>query len=304
MSVEGLERLIMTIAVTGATGFIGSHLIKRLVLEGNEVIALKRTTSDISRIHGVAGKVRFYDTDRTELDEIFRLEDIDCVVHLATNYGRKGGSARDIIDANITFPAEIIAASLKNGLKVFINTDTSAQGSCTFYSSTKKGFLEILKYFHKGKGLDVFNLKLEYVYGPGDDDSKFLPFMIGAVIDGKEIDASPGMQKRDFVFIDDVVEAYMRCISASRKGSDGFVSLDIGSGIAFTFRRVAGIVERLAGRKAAINWGALKYRKNEMMESKADITGPFEDIGWRPGHSLDEGLVKTVDWYMKEATHG
>ncbi len=301
---EGLERLIMTIAVTGATGFIGSHLIKRLVSEGNDVVALKRTTSDMSRLHGVVDKIRCYDTDRTELDEIFSLEDIDCVIHLATNYGRRGGSAGELIDANITFPSEVIAASLKKGLKVFINTDTSAHGSYTFYASTKKGFIEILRYFNKEEGLNVFNLKLEYVYGPGDDDSKFLPFMIGAVIDGKEIDASPGMQKRDFIFVNDVVEAYMRCISSSYHGDDGFVSLDIGSGKAFTFRHVAGLIEQFTGRKAIVNWGALQYRKNEMMESTADITGALDTIGWKPGHTLDEGLARTVDWYMRATAHG
>lgn len=289
----------MTIIVTGATGFIGSLLVKRLYSENYSVIILKRSTSDTWRLNDTIGKVKYYDIDVVGLDRVFLTENVDLIVHLATNYGRMGESIEEIIGANITFPSCLLDIATKNGLKGFINTDTTASGTHSIYASTKKAFLGILDYFTEVGGLKTVSLKLEYVYGPRDDDSKFLPHMIKSIINGKQIDASPGMQRRDFIYVDDVVDAYVKCINSFNKLKSRHVLIDIGSGDFVSIKDIALMVEQLTSCKAFIRWGALDYRKNEIFASRADIKNAAELINWKPEHTLEDGLKNTVNWYMK-----
>lgn len=294
----------MKILVTGATGFIGSHLVKRLINDRYDVIILKRSTSDAWRIKDVLNKVKSYDLDKIDLKTVIEDETADLIIHVATNYGRKGESPEDIIKSNITFPSVIIDIALKNGLKGFINTDTSVIDTYSFYASTKKAFLHLLNYFYKERDLNVINLQLEYVYGPQDDGSKFIPYLIQGILDDGSVDASPGMQKRDFIFVDDVVDAYVKAISLIEGMDKDFIALGIGSGESISLRDFAEIVEGLTLKKARINWGSLPYRKNEIFETKADIEKTKESLNWYPRHSIKEGLRKTIEWYIERKHNG
>ena len=294
----------MKILVTGATGFIGSHLVKRLIYDEYDVIVLKRSTSDTWRIKDVLNKVKSYDLDKIDLKTVIEDEIVDLIIHVATNYGRKGESPEDIIKSNITFPSVLIDIALKNGLKGFINTDTSVIDTYSFYASTKKAFLHLLNYFHKERDLNVINLQLEYVYGPQDDGSKFIPYLIQGILDDGSVDASPGMQKRDFIFVDDVVDAYVKAIGLIEGMDKDFIAFGIGSGESISLRDFAEIVEELTLKEARINWGSLPYRKNEIFETKADIEKTKEALNWYPRHSIKEGLRKTIEWYMERKHNG
>ena len=302
---EGLERLVMEqILVTGATGFIGSHLVERLIHDKYDVIILKRSTSDTWRIKDVLHQVKKYDLDKTGIETIFQNEAVGLIIHLATNYGRQGETIKDIIESNITFPSVLIDSALKKGLKGIVNIDTSAIDACSFYASTKKAFLHILNYFNKHNGVKIASLQLQYVYGPKDDDSKFIPRLIKSVIRAETIDASPGMQKRDFVFVEDVVDAFIRTIDFMEKIDKDFITLEIGSGKSISLRNFAAIVEDLASKKSWINWGSLAYRKNEIFDSKAHIEKTKELLDWCPKYTLNAGLRKTIDWYMRGKGNG
>jgi len=293
-----MERLTLNILVTGATGFIGSQLVKRLVLQDRyNVTILKRSTSNVWRIKNILSKVKSYDIDKVNLKTFIEKETVDLIIHLATNYGRRGEPVESIIESNITFPSILIDIALKNGLKGLINTDTSVIDTYSFYASTKKAFLHLVNYFHKERDLKVINLQLEYVYGPQDDDSKFIPYLIRGILNDRSVDASPGMQKRDFIFVDDVVDAYIKSIGLIEGMDKDFVTLGIGSGESISLKDFAGIIEDLTSKDSTINWGALPYRKNEIFETKADIEKTKEVLRWYPRHSIKEGLRKTIECY-------
>ncbi len=302
---EDMEGLNLNVWVTGATGFIGSHLVKRLVSQDKyNITILKRSNSNVWRIKDILSKVESYDIDKVNLKTFIENETVGLIVHLATNYGRSGESVEAIIESNITFPSTLIDIALKNGLKGFINTDTSVIDTYSFYASTKKAFLHLLNCFHKERDLNVINLQLEYVYGPQDDDSKFIPYLIKGILDNRSVNASPGMQKRDFIFVDDVVDAYVKAIGLIEGMDKDFISLEIGRGESISLRDFAGIIENLTSKKSRINWRALPYRKNEIFDSRADIKKAKELLNWQPKHNLEEGLRKTIRWYLKGNCHG
>ncbi len=289
----------MKILLTGATGFLGSHLLPEITKKGYEIIILKRSFSNTWRIEYLLDKVKSYNIDKTDIRTIFENETVDLIIHLATNYGKKGEKVKNIVESNITFPSVLIETALDNGLKAFINTDTSTIDTYSVYSSTKKAFLHILNYFHKEKELKIINLQLEYVYGPKDDDYKFIPYLVKSILNGELMDVSPGNQKRDYIFVEDIVSAYVKAIDLIDNMDNDFLTFEIGSGKSITLKEVASILEKLCSKKANINWGALGYRKNEIFDLTADITKAKELLNWQPKYTLERGLKKTIEWFKR-----
>lgn len=290
----------MRILVAGATGFIGSHLTRKLLAEGHDVIILKHSISDIQRIKDVFPKLKSYDVDRIGIEVIFENEEVDVVVHLATSYGRKGESMRDIIETNILFPSLLIDGMLKKEIRGFINTDTFFTDTYTLYSSTKKAFMRILNFFSANRDLKVINLRLEHVYGPQDSDYKFVPFLIKSILTGSPMKASEGKQRRDFVYVDDVVDAYVQALRYLSNAKENFIEFEIGTGISVSLREFAALVEEISSRRGNIAWGAIPYRENEIFDSRADITKAEKLLNWVPKHGLKEGLEKTIHWYKED----
>ena len=98
----------MTILLSGATGFLGSYLLKRFVQEGFDVIALKRSTSDAYRIEEILGRIIYYDVDKTEIKEIFKKHNIDRVVNTVTDYGRANSQISNILETNLMFSVRLL----------------------------------------------------------------------------------------------------------------------------------------------------------------------------------------------------
>ncbi|MBU2510658.1 NAD-dependent epimerase/dehydratase family protein [bacterium] len=289
----------MKILITGGTGFIGSHLVNSLVERELELVILKRSTSDSWRIEESLDHVTCYNVDEISLQDIVKREKADFVLHLATNQRRQGDTIAQIIDSNVTFPSVLVEEAVQNGLQGFINTDTSASGDHSLYASTKKAFLSVLNHFHTKNGLPVINLQLEYVYGPKDNDSKFVPYLIKSILCEESIDASPGTQKRDFIYVQDAADAYIKAMELVKQMDNQFFSLAIGSGESISLKEFAETVARLSSKRTRINWGALDFRKGDIFESKADITAAKEILGWNPNHNLKQGLEKTINWFRE-----
>ena len=97
----------MTILLTGATGFLGSHILHRLLQTNHKVVILKRSFSNTWRINSVLSKVKFYDLDKTSIETAFKEQKIDIVIHTATNYGRSNQPVSDIVDTNLMFSLKL-----------------------------------------------------------------------------------------------------------------------------------------------------------------------------------------------------
>ena len=138
-------------------------------------------------------------------------------------------------------------------------------------------------------------MALEHFYGPGDDESKFVTWIIrGLLKKAKSIDLTIGDQKREFIYIDDVVDAFLRVIEASIPLKNGYVSYEIGAEKSVRIREFVLLAKSLAKNNATkLNFGAIPYRKDEILEYKTDLSG-IRKLGWNTQVSLISGLKKTI----------
>ena len=129
----------MKILITGATGFLGSHLVEKFI-DQHHIVILKRSFSDVWRISSLIDKLIVYDSDNLDLRCMFKKEKIEAVIHLATNYGRNAESASKIVETNLLFPSNLFEAAIESGVNIFLNSDTCSKDNGSFYFASKKAF--------------------------------------------------------------------------------------------------------------------------------------------------------------------
>lgn len=282
-----------TILLTGGTGFLGSKLLTKLANDGQNVILLKRSTSDIGRIRGILSSIRHYDIDDVQLDHIFAENRIDLIIHCATNQGKKQANPTSIIDTNVRFPLVLLQLAVEHAVPCFINTDTTLDRRVNAYALSKHQFREWLYLF--SDRITCVNVALELVYGPGETGSNFIGSVVrDLLMNVASLDFTHGEQKRDFSYIDDVINAYMKIIDHSRVLGKGFYPFDAGSGQVVTVREFVLLAKLLTeNTRTNLNFGALPYRKHEFMDSCVDLSS-LRALGWDPQWSLGDGLRSTI----------
>ncbi|TRX04450.1 NAD-dependent epimerase/dehydratase family protein [Flavobacterium gawalongense] len=284
------------ILVTGATGYLGSRFLDKLLKNNYQICVVKRETSDISKIMSLSAEVKFYNNDEVSIKNLFQENDIEMIVHIATLYGRKGETMFQIKEANLDFPLLILKYAIDNNVKYFINTGTSLPYLTNQYSLFKNQFSECLE-FHSSN-ITTINILLEHFYGPGDDDSKFITSMIGKMKSNiDKIELTEGIQLRDFIFIEDVLDAYFFIINNINKFK-GYNNLPLGSGETVTIKGVVETIKEITSSTSDLLFGNIPMRSNELMCSDADIS-ILNGLGWTPKFNLNEGLKMTVESYNK-----
>ena len=283
-----------TILLTGGTGFLGSNLLQKLVLENFNIILLKRSTSNTTQINNVLDKVIMYDIDKIGMDRVFQNNHVDIIIHCATNYGRKDIDPIELLEANIILPLRLLQFGNEGGAFCFINTDTILDKRINYYSLSKSQFKEWLKVY--SNNMACINISLEHFYGPYDDKTKFVTYIIHKILNNvDDINLTKGKQKRDFIYIDDVTSAFLKIINHSNSLGKGFYNYEIGTTHATAIRDIVVLIKRLAKNSHTyLNFGTLPYRKNEVMEYRVDISETLK-LGWKAEFSLEEGLKKTID---------
>ena len=293
-----------TILLTGATGFLGSHLLEALIKEGYKVVILKRSFSNTWRISQFMDQVKSYDIDIIPFEKAFEEQKIDVVIHTATNYGRNIENVSKIVDVNLMFSLKLLETATYFNTNTFFNTDTLQYKYLSNYTLSKKQFVEWLKAFGEAKKIKVVNLRLEHMYGPGDDAKKFVVWLMGQMLSNTaEINLTKGEQKRDFIFIDDIVNAYMLLLRQTERLPQ-VSEFDVGTGKQISIKefvlKLKDTVESIYNKPIStkLNFGAIPYREGEMMEVVEDVN-PLFDIGWKPNFILADGLKLVVDEFME-----
>ena len=280
------------ILISGATGFLGSYLVHAFIARGDDVTILKRSTSNINRIADILEAVHCVNIDVEPIEAAFTdCTAYDVVINTVGIYGRKGESAADILASNLCFAVELLQLCSRYKAKKFINTNTSADSMLNAYALAKRQFSDWGRLYARQSEIAVYDILLEHMYGPGDDTKKFIEFVIEKC--RSNIDSLPltkGEQKRDFVYIDEVVSAYLLLADAEMTG---YQQIGLGSGTNISIREVVEIIHRLTKSKTKLAFGALPYRGREVMESKPDLT-ILNLLGWKTQMDMETGIKKIL----------
>jgi nucleoside-diphosphate-sugar epimerase len=304
----------MNFLLTGATGFVGSYLLERLLEdESNNIIILKRSNSNLFRIKYLVDKITMYDIDMVDLMQVFHDNKIDGVIHLSTFY-TKNEQYEDIvtyIDTNIKIPTQLIHLANQFGVKFFISTgsffefdfnknpisEDSRINPYNLYASSKLAFDCVLKYYANYSSLNIVTLKLAGVYGY-NDKHKLISYLMKSAVNNTEVILEKGEHEWDFIYVKDVVEAYIKsidlCITSKRSIYEEIL---IGIGSKISIKTIVSIINRLHGHE--IIKLEKDYPLNQIFEAYLDNSKAKNMLQWLPQYSIEEGLEETYNLYKE-----
>ena len=307
----------MKVLVTGGAGFIGSHLVDRLVLEGHEAVVVDNLATGKRR--NINRAARFYkmDIQSWRLERAFRNERPNVVMHLAAQMDVRKSVEDPMFDAqvNVLGTLNVLQQAVKHGVRkvVFSSSGGAIYGEQEAYPAPETHVTrplspyglsklcgeQYLSYFQRVSGLQAVSLRYANVYGPRQDPEGeagvvaiFIQKMLNneqAVINGN------GRQTRDFVFVDDVVEANLAMMGQETQGT-----YNVGTGVETSINDLFRILVQHTGSNCKEVHGPSK--KGEQARSVIDNTKLRHEVSWEPKADLSEGLKKTVD-YFRERLH-
>jgi CDP-paratose synthetase len=284
----------MHLLVTGATGYLGSSVVRSLLQSGHRISLLKRQSSRMDRLASCVNGLEWFDVE-DGLDMVFSDRHVDGILHFATCYGRNKETASDIFETNTAFPLRLLDMAVAHDVSFFINTDTSLDKYLNAYALSKRHFSEWGRWTAKQGQMRFLNIRLEHMYGPQDDSSKFVSYIIKSIADGQaRLDLTAGEQLRDFIYIDDVVSAYTMLLGDVCSWQQAeYRECDLGSGEAVSIKVMVSKIKELIGGPTMLHFGAVSYRSGEVMFSQADNSYLIK-LGWRPTTKLYDGLTQTI----------
>ncbi|MFA6310325.1 MAG: NAD(P)-dependent oxidoreductase [Sterolibacterium sp.] len=294
--------------LTGATGFVGSHLAARLARDGWRVSVVVRPESSLTSLQNTLPSAALLRHDGTTagMIDLVRQAKADVIFHLASQFVAEHTHAdvETLICSNILFATQLVEAMAANRNIYLINTGSSWQHDDTgyapvnLYAATKQAFEDILAYYGSAHGLRVITLALFDTYGPADPRRKLLSILGQAIKSGEPLSLSPGRQLIDLVYIDDVVDAYVHCADLLPKQENWHARYGISSGQPRTLRELVAVIESNLGITLPAKWGGRPYRDREVMIPWTKSTPP---PGWAPRTPLEAGIARTMgatgDWH-------
>lgn len=280
--------------VTGATGFVGGHLVRRLVDDGWSVDALVRnsaaTLPEGVNVHEIPGPIDGLIALVADLKP-------EVCFHLATAFRgvHVPADIEPMVTANVGFGTALAEAVNRAGECTFVNTGTVWQhydrapySPVSLYAAMKQAFSDVLRFYVEVEGMRVVTLELADTYGPGDTRPKLLPILLTNAREGKQMQMTDGTQLIALMHVDDAVSGLLAAAAVGEPGETYGVNGDE----TLTLRDLVARFESVSGLSVDAVWGARPARPREMMREWM-VSGP--PPGWTPQVSLDAGIRALID---------
>lgn len=299
----------MKVLITGASGFVGSHVARLLVAEGCEVYALVRESSNRWRIRDILPSMYLRQSDLVAFENVNTyLQEIkpELCIHLAW-YAVPGKYLNsqenlDSIQASINLLSQLaelgckrfvgIGTCFEYDLSLGYLSESSLTKPITLYAATKVALSTILQQFAQITEMEVAWIRLFYQYGPMEDERRLVPGIISSLLRDEVVKTTKGEQIRDFLHIEDVASAIWAVAKSNVSGV-----VNVGSGQPVTVGQIALELGNLLGKPDLIHLGALPYRPNDPMFICANNELLRKKTDWTQKYNLTTGLKNTIKWY-------
>ncbi|NQU32454.1 MAG: NAD(P)-dependent oxidoreductase [Bacteroidetes bacterium] len=290
----------MNILVTGASGYIGSHLVNQLLKEKHKVFCTLLENEKNPFGEKVVKSFIIYNNKIDNCVDIFKKNKIDGIIHLASfvqSGHHKPSDVEALLDTNIKLSVLLLEAATHARIQWFINTGTYWQNfnnkdysPVNLYAATKEAFMDIARLYSETNKIQFKTIKLFDTYGPNDKRNKMFNIWGEIALTGEVLDMSPGEQIIDITYIDDIIQAFLllACQLHSNKLQLNAESVYyVMSNERYSLKELAAIYEKVHEVKLQINWGGRPYNEREIMEplSRGSIVP-----GWKPKYDIIKGL--------------
>lgn len=307
------------ILVTGAGGFVGASLVRRLLGQGVRPHVILRANTNIWRIADIKNKMSVHEGDITDAVSIQRIiEDVrpTIIYHLAAHgaYPTQTDAGR-IMTVNVMGTLHLLKALEKVEYKLFVNTGSSSEYGFkdkpmretdvlvpnSFYAAAKAAQTLLCQYtaLRQTQGgaasqkKNIVTLRLFAVYGPYEEPARLVPTIIRSCLQGKDLTMVRPQIARDFIFVDDVVDAYLNAEALMKHGGEIF---NIGAGVEVTLKQITGALLNLTGALVRVHWGAMPDRIWDSPTWVGDVGKAKALLGFTARTPLEQGLEKTITW--------
>jgi UDP-glucuronate 4-epimerase len=311
----------MKVLVTGGAGFIGSHLVERLIEAGHGVDVIDEFNDFYdprikrANLEGVRGRVQVYEGDIRDagaVERIVREGGYGTIIHLAARAGVRPSikEPRLYIETNILGTYNLLEAARQAGIGRFIcassssvygvlktapfREDMALTETISPYAATKLAAEQLCSNYSHLYGMRTINLRFFTVYGPRQRPDLAIHKFTRQIHEGKSIDQfGDGFTRRDYTYIDDIIQGVMACLSYEGQLCDVF---NLGESQTTTLTELIRAIEEALGKKAIIN--QLPEQPGDVPLTYADISKAREKLGYRPTTKIKEGIPRFVEWYL------
>jgi nucleoside-diphosphate-sugar epimerase len=298
--------------ITGATGFIGSCLLRKLISTGRTTHILLRREANLWRVRDLIRKTNVHFSDLSDIKSLTKIvEKIkpDIIYHLATYGAYSSQDNADLcVKTNIIGTWNLLKATSNVNYELLVNTGSSSEYGfkkspmkerdflepASYYAVTKCSQTLLCSYFAKENHKPIVTLRPFSVYGPYEDKGRFVPTLLKALYFHSRMNLVSPNIARDWIYVDDVVNAYLLVNKLNKYGGEVF---NIGTGTQKTIKEVVESAVETTGEKTIFKWKGMKHRIWDTDYWVADTSKTVKLLKWSPKVGLSQGLLLTWKWF-------
>lgn len=291
-------------------------MIYKLLQLKYDINLLVKPSTDLWRLKRVISKLKIHKIDilnKKNLAKKLTQINPQAIIHLATySHYYDQGEFEQMVETNIKGVLNLLTASKEIDYDIFINTGSSSEYGIkdnpmketdmlepiSFYAATKASATLLCQVFSKEYKKPIVTLRPFSVFGPYEENSRFIPTAIKSIIKNKPIRLTSGSLRRDFIYVRDIVDIYISALSYGKKLSGQI--LNMGTGIEHTNDEVVQALFKIANKKVKIEKGAYPMRLWDTSHWVADISKTKKLLNWKPRFTLEQGLRYTYEWLQNE----
>jgi nucleoside-diphosphate-sugar epimerase len=301
-----------TVLITGGAGFVGANLARRALRDGHDVHLIVRGEGTPWRLADIAADVRLHRadlSDRDRLDAVAAAVRPEWIFHLAARGAYSWDTDLDaMVKTNVIGTMNLVQSCLRVGFAALVNTGSSSEygykdhapaedewiDPASDYAVTKAAATHYCRHVARREGVAIPTLRLYSVYGPWEEPGRLVPSLLTRALASEWPPMAHPDIARDFVFTEDVIDAYM--LAAAGTHADPGAVYNVGTGVQTTLRDIVETVRRIVPVPVEPRWGSMADRAWDTITWVADKGKIQETLGWTPRVDVEAGLRATLAW--------